>query len=91
MGVEDSVILEAHVHTVLPGDVYLACSDGLSDMLPDAQMAQVLQAVPSLDMAARALVDAANEAGGRDNISVVLARAPAGATSTPRPWWPFRR
>jgi len=90
VGVEDTVLLETHVHDVLPGDVYLLCSDGLSDMLDDARIAELLQVSENLDETAKALIDAANEAGGRDNISVVLARArsPVGAG---RSWWPFRR
>jgi serine/threonine protein phosphatase PrpC len=91
VGVEDTVLLETHQHDVLPGDVYLMCSDGLSDMLDDAAIAQVLLAHDSLQDATRALIDAANEAGGKDNIAVVLARAPGGTVSASRSWWPFRR
>ena len=42
MGVEDTVLLETHLHDVLPGDTYLLCSDGLSDMLDDESILQVL-------------------------------------------------
>ena len=90
VGVEDTVLLETHLHDVLPGDVYLLCSDGLSDMLDDDTIARLLQASESLAECASALVDAANEAGGRDNISVVLARA-SGPAGPARAWWPFRR
>jgi len=90
VGVEDTVLLETHVHEVMPGDVYLLCSDGLSDMLDDESISQLLQACDSLDEAAGALIDAANDSGGKDNISVILVRA--GGSSTPsRPWWPFRK
>ena len=78
-----------HRHEVRAGDIYLLCSDGLSDMLDDGQIANLLRSCESLESAGAALVDAANEAGGRDNISVILARARAGATS--RSWWPFKR
>ena len=91
VGVEDTVLLETHQHDILPGDVYLLCSDGLSDMLDDATIAQVMLAYTSLDATAKALVDAANEAGGKDNIAVVLARAPGGAPVATRSWWPFKR
>jgi protein phosphatase len=59
---------------VRPGDVFLLCSDGLSGMLRDPQMAAVLaEALPSgLEAAADALVAAANREGGKDNISVAL-------------------
>jgi protein phosphatase len=85
------VLLETHQHEVLPGDLYLMCSDGLSDMLDDAGIAHVLLAHDSLESGCRALVDAANDAGGKDNISVVLARVAGGTVVPARSWWPFRR
>ncbi|MDE2369827.1 MAG: Stp1/IreP family PP2C-type Ser/Thr phosphatase [Burkholderiales bacterium] len=91
VGVEDTVLLETHQHEVQPGDVYLMCSDGLSDMLDDAGIAQVLQAHDTLESCARALIDGANDAGGKDNISVILVRASGGASPAGRSWWPFRR
>ncbi len=91
VGVEDTVLLETHQHEVLPGDLYLMCSDGLSDMLDDASIAQLLQPNDSLEQTARALIDAANDAGGKDNISVILVRASGGASPSMRSWWPFRR
>ena len=90
VGVEDTVLLEAHLHEVLPGDIYLLCSDGLSDMVDDESIAQLLQRCDSLEEGAAALVDAANDAGGKDNISVILARI-KGAPAPARSWWPFRR
>ena len=91
VGVEDTVLLEMHLHEVQPGDLYLMCSDGLSDMLDDESIAQLLGAHGSLEDAAGGLIDAANEAGGKDNISVVLARARGGSAPPARSWWPFRR
>jgi PPM family protein phosphatase len=91
VGVEDTVLLEMHLHEVQPGDVYLMCSDGLSDMLDDESIAQLLLANHSLDAAASGLIAAANEAGGKDNISVVLARSRGGNAPATRSWWPFRR
>ena len=90
VGVEDTVLLETHLHDVLPGDTYLLCSDGLSDMLDDESIAQLLQSSDALTEVAAALVDAANDAGGKDNISVVLARV-RGPAGPARSWWPFRR
>src|SRR5437867_1394561 len=87
VGVEDTVLLETHLHEVMPGDVYLMCSDGLSDMLDDPTISQVLQSHEPLDEAAAALVDAANEAGGKDNIAIILARVLGGAAHQ-RSWWP---
>jgi PPM family protein phosphatase len=91
VGVEDSVMLETHQHDVEPGDLFLLCSDGLSDMLDDPAIAQVLQAHDSLETSGRALIAAANDAGGKDNISVILARASGGASAPAWSWWPFRR
>lgn len=91
VGVEDTVLLETHVHEVQPGDLYLMCSDGLSDMLADATIAHILLADVTLEQSCQALVDAANDAGGKDNISVILVKAQGGAASAGRSWWPFRR
>ena len=93
VGVEEQVEMEAHLHPTLGDDLYLLCSDGLSDMVDERRMEQLLLANDTLDGAVRALVAAANDAGGRDNIAVVLVRvlqpAPGGAAA--RSWWPFRR
>ena len=75
LGVEDSVLLELSEHQVLPGDVYLMCSDGLSDMIEDAMIAKILQNVLSLEQMAQQLVSLANANGGRDNITVLLTQA----------------
>ena len=63
------------------GDIYLLCSDGLNDVLTDAEIGRLL-ATHGADptAAARQLVAAANEAGGLDNISVIVARAPTNAS-----------
>ena len=91
VGVEDTVILDVDTHEVQPGDLYLLCSDGLSDMLDDLQIGAVIAAQASLASATAALVDAANQAGGRDNISVILARCDGTAPPGARSWWPFKR
>lgn len=79
LGVEDAVLLEVNEHRVEPGDIYLMCSDGLSDMVDDPGIARILQADGSLEDKVDRLVDAANGNGGRDNISVLLAQADAEA------------
>ena len=78
VGVEDTVLLETHLHEVQPGDMYLMCSDGLSDMLDDAAHRQLLQTPRVARRGGPALIDAANDAGGKDNISVILVRAAGG-------------
>ncbi|WP_372828326.1 Stp1/IreP family PP2C-type Ser/Thr phosphatase [Polaromonas sp.] len=75
LGVEDAVLLEVNEHRVELGDIYLMCSDGLSDMVGDEEIAAILLRSKSLDQMGRDLVVAANNAGGRDNISVLLAQA----------------
>jgi PPM family protein phosphatase len=54
------------------GDVLLVCSDGLSNVVPPSAMATIVSAAPSLDAACTALIEAANAAGGPDNITVAL-------------------
>ena len=92
VGVEDTVLLEIHQHEIHPGDLYLMCSDGLSDMLDDESLSQLLQGYDSLEEAGHALIAAANDAGGKDNIAVVLVRAPGSPAAASKSWWaPFRR
>jgi PPM family protein phosphatase len=67
------------------GDVYLLCSDGLSDMVEHDGLQKEIAKTESLDTAVKRLVDAANEAGGRDNISVILVRV--GAPLENGQWW----
>lgn len=75
LGVEDTVLLEVNEHRVEAGDIYLMCSDGLSDMVLDAGIAAILASSGTLSEKAERLVITANDNGGRDNISVVLALA----------------
>ncbi len=79
LGVEDAVLLDVNEHRVEPGDIYLMCSDGLSDMVDDPGIARILAGDVTLEEKAVQLVDAANANGGRDNISVMLAQADSGA------------
>ncbi len=79
MGVENSVLLELHEYQVEPGDIYMMCSDGLSDMVKDAAMATILQAALPLAQMANELITMANENGGRDNITVLLTQVSGAA------------
>ena len=75
LGIDARVAAEIHVHGVMPGDIYLMCSDGLSDMVADEDMHLALSSLRErLQLAADHLVRIANDRGGRDNISVVLVR-----------------
>ncbi len=73
MGIDPAVEAEIHEYETRPGDVYLLCSDGLSDMVSDEDIGMTLQALrANLNLAAQQLVQMANDNGGRDNISVIL-------------------
>jgi protein phosphatase len=74
LGPEGTVEVDTRSYRARPGDVYLLCSDGLTTMLAEAQIQELLLANPPLRDAGEALIAAANEAGGRDNITVVLIR-----------------
>lgn len=79
LGVDESVMLEINEHPIEVGDLYLLCSDGLSDMLNDAAIAKIFASEADLDMLAAQLIDAANANGGRDNISVLMVEVKADA------------
>jgi len=75
LGVDPEVETEIHDHDVLPGDIYLLCSDGLNDMVEDEETALTLQALgANLELAATQLIQMANDNGGRDNVSVILVK-----------------
>jgi PPM family protein phosphatase len=79
LGVEDAVLLEVNEHVVEAGDIYMMCSDGLSDMVDDEGIAAILGQDASLEQKSVLLIDAANANGGRDNITVLLAQASEGS------------
>ncbi len=72
LGVELVVRLELNEHQVERGDVYLMCSDGLTDMVNDLAIAKIFQQETPLGQTAEELVALANQNGGRDNITVLL-------------------
>ena len=75
VGVENTLETDINVLAVVPDDLYLLCSDGLSDMLTDGKIVDIVEAhIDNPTEAARKLVERANEEGGRDNISVILVR-----------------
>jgi serine/threonine protein phosphatase PrpC len=81
LGVEDTVKVDVFRHAVEAGDIYLLCSDGLTDMLDLSDMAQALALDAPLQGMASALVEQAKANGGRDNITVVLVQAAALASA----------
>jgi len=74
LGPEPEVEPDLQTVPATPGDVFLICSDGLTTMLGEEQIAELLNRASSLDAAVGALVDEANRAGGRDNITALAFR-----------------
>ncbi|MFH1604540.1 MAG: Stp1/IreP family PP2C-type Ser/Thr phosphatase [Pseudomonadota bacterium] len=73
LGIDPAVEAEIHEYDTRPGEIYLLCSDGLSDMVSDEDIGMTLQALgANLNLAAQQLVQMANDNGGRDNVSVIL-------------------
>jgi len=85
LGPEGTVEVDTRSFRARPGDVYLLCSDGLTTMLAEEQIVAVLRGHPRLRDAGEALIAAANEAGGRDNITVLLIRLEDVDGSFPEP------
>jgi len=84
LGVDPTVETEIRDYEVQVGDVYLLCSDGLNDMVEDAEIAMTLSALSAnLELCAMQLVQMANDNGGRDNVSVILVKV-VGDYGTPR-------
>ena len=78
VGQSRSLEVDTHVRKIPRGEHLLLCSDGLWDMVNETDMADLVGGAPSLQDACEVLVAAANEAGGRDNITVILWRSPLG-------------
>lgn len=73
LGTDPEVDVDTFEVEAQPGDVFMICSDGLTSMVDDASILDVVERNrSSLDRAARALVDAANKGGGEDNITVIV-------------------
>ena len=84
MGIDRAVEPDLNQFVTKAGDLYLLCSDGLSDMVEDAEIATILYgAASTLARAAGGLVNRANALGGNDNISVILLRIDAVSPETP--------
>lgn len=78
VGLGADIDLFLHCQTLQAGDIFLLCSDGLSDMIDDKKIATILNHYPDIVEAATALIEAAKTAGGRDNISVVVVKVENG-------------
>lgn len=86
LGVEADVLVDLYEVDSLENDVYLLCSDGLSDMLLPTEISNdLLRFAWDRDLACQALIDHANSMGGRDNISVILVKQLAGSSQEDHP------
>jgi serine/threonine protein phosphatase PrpC len=74
LGPEPDVQVDTYTLAGRAGDLFLICSDGLTSMISDDELASILRSATSLDEAADSLVRAANQSGGKDNITVVIFR-----------------
>jgi protein phosphatase len=72
LGPEPEVEVDVQAVPADPGDLFLLCSDGLTTMIGDERIKEIILGATTLEAATRALIDEANRAGGRDNITVVL-------------------
>lgn len=85
LGVAPQIDVEINDYQIESGDVYLLCSDGLSDMLSSEQMTSLLSGMEATpDLVGEQLVQAANDNGGRDNISAILIRIGAIGVAMPQ-------
>jgi serine/threonine protein phosphatase PrpC len=78
LGIREDVMVDLVTEPTQLGDVYVLCSDGLSGMVSDEQIHEIVTTAPDLEEASRILVDKANFFGGTDNITAVLARVEEG-------------
>jgi len=76
LGIEEDVQVDADEHLLMEGDIVLVCSDGLTRMVTEPEIASTLLTHPGAQSAADRLVELANEYGGADNITVILMRMP---------------
>ena len=74
LGMKETVLVDLSRHEVHPGDIFLMCSDGLNGMISDAVIQETLSTFPDLDEAVHKLIERANEAGGMDNVTVIMTR-----------------
>lgn len=74
LGIREDVLVDLVTDETRQGDLYILCSDGLSGLVSDEQIHQIVTNAPSLDEACKMLIDRANFFGGTDNITAVLAR-----------------
>ncbi len=83
LGVGSMLKVERKIVDLQPGDVLLLCTDGLTNMLSDAELRHYLQTIPDAKAVCQALIEAANQRGGSDNITIAVARVANGIVAPP--------
>jgi serine/threonine protein phosphatase PrpC len=71
LGMRETVQVDVLAHDIQDKDVFLLCSDGLSGMIEDPKIMELVKGAADLELAVSSLVEAANEAGGTDNVTVL--------------------
>jgi protein phosphatase len=79
LGMRETVQVDVLAHEIRDQDLFLLCSDGLSGMVDDPKLLEIVRGAPNLEMAVSGLVEAANQAGGTDNVTVLALQCLAGA------------
>jgi protein phosphatase len=72
LGMRDTVQVDVHTDDVLDGDMYLLCSDGLSGMVPDEHLEEIMTSTEDLEKMVNEMVDQSNRNGGVDNITTLI-------------------
>jgi protein phosphatase len=72
LGISRAVVVDLVIGKPYPGDIYMLCSDGLSKMVKDERITEILLRHENPEDAVRELIDEANASGGRDNVTVIL-------------------
>lgn len=75
IGTHREVEAEIHIAPVTPDDIYLMCTDGLTDQVSDEEILKIIQNSPDLEVASENLVKKANDEGGQDNVTVLMVKA----------------
>ena len=87
LGAHQEIEVDSEEHTLFGGDVLLLCSDGLTRMVTEPEIAGTLQAEPDPNKASERLVELANEQGGADNITAIVVRV----GDEPKSWFSWLR
>ncbi|MFZ5508972.1 MAG: PP2C family protein-serine/threonine phosphatase [Pseudomonadota bacterium] len=91
LGIQETVPAHLREEQVRPGDVYVLCTDGLNDLVDDADIELIVSSLrANLPLAARHLVQAANDNGGLDNVSVILVKVEDAAPAVAHKGWADR-